>query len=63
MLLIGILLDLSLMKGLAISGYNYLDLTALGRQEPWEEPKGRAARLSLEVGGPNIRLPDEYDEA
>jgi predicted dithiol-disulfide oxidoreductase (DUF899 family) len=44
------------------NGYNYLDLTALGRQEAWEEPKGRAARLSLEVGGPNIRLPDEYDE-
>ncbi|MBA3867596.1 MAG: DUF899 domain-containing protein [Anaerolineae bacterium] len=45
------------------NGYNYLDLTALGRQESWEEPKGRAARRSLEVGGPNIRLPDEYDEA
>jgi predicted dithiol-disulfide oxidoreductase (DUF899 family) len=24
-------------------GYAYLDLTALGRQEVWEEPKGRAA--------------------
>ena len=23
--------------------YYYLDLTALGRQEDWEEPKGRAA--------------------
>lgn len=22
--------------------YYFLDLTALGRQEPWEEPKGRA---------------------
>lgn len=44
------------------NGYNYLDLTALGRQEPWEEPKGRAAHLSLEVGGPNIRFPDQYDE-
>lgn len=22
--------------------YAYLDLTALGRQEDWEEPKGRA---------------------
>ena len=42
------------------NGYNYLDLTALGRQEAWEEPKGRAAQFSLEVGGPNIRLPDEY---
>ncbi|MFF5078407.1 DUF899 family protein [Actinoplanes sp. NPDC000266] len=24
------------------NGYRYLDLTALGRQEDWEEPKGRA---------------------
>ena len=24
------------------NGYHYLDLTALGRQEAWEEPKGRA---------------------
>jgi predicted dithiol-disulfide oxidoreductase (DUF899 family) len=24
-------------------GYAYLDMTALGRQEEWEEPKGRAA--------------------
>jgi hypothetical protein len=23
-------------------GYHLLDLTALGRQEDWEEPKGRA---------------------
>jgi len=42
-------------------GIPYLDLTALGRQEEWEEPKGRAAPLGLQVGGPNIRLPDEYD--
>jgi predicted dithiol-disulfide oxidoreductase (DUF899 family) len=27
------------------STYSLLDLTALGRQEDWEEPKGRAARL------------------
>ncbi len=26
------------------SSYSMLDLTALGRQEDWEEPKGRAAR-------------------
>lgn len=45
------------------NGYNYLDLTALGRQEAWEEPKGRAADLPLQVGGPNIRLRDEYGEA
>ncbi|GAA1577528.1 DUF899 domain-containing protein [Kribbella sancticallisti] len=43
------------------NGYHYLDLTALGRQEAWEEPKGRATPLGLQVGGPNMRLPDEYD--
>jgi predicted dithiol-disulfide oxidoreductase (DUF899 family) len=45
------------------NGYPYLDLTALGRQEAWEEPKGRATPLGLHVGGPSMRLPDEYDEA
>ncbi len=43
------------------NGYPYLDLTALGRQEEWEEPAGRADPLGLQVGGPNLRLPDEYD--
>ena len=43
------------------NGYHYLDLTALGRQEEWEEPKGRAIPLGLQVGGPAMRLPDEYD--
>jgi predicted dithiol-disulfide oxidoreductase (DUF899 family) len=43
------------------NGYHYLDLTALGRQEEWEEPKGRAAPLGLHVGGPNMRLLDEYE--
>ena len=43
------------------NGYQYLDLTALGRQEAWEEPKGRAVPLGLQVGGPNLRVPDEYD--
>ncbi|WP_405576874.1 DUF899 domain-containing protein [Streptomyces sp. NBC_01092] len=43
------------------NGYPYLDLTALGRQEAWEEPKGRARPLGLQVGGPAMRLPDEYD--
>jgi predicted dithiol-disulfide oxidoreductase (DUF899 family) len=43
------------------NGDNYLDLTALGRQEAWEEPKGRAVPLGLHVGGPAMRLPDEYD--
>jgi predicted dithiol-disulfide oxidoreductase (DUF899 family) len=43
------------------NGDNYLDLTALGRQEAWEEPQGRATPLGMQVGGPNLRLPDEYD--
>ncbi|MCI3278150.1 DUF899 domain-containing protein [Streptomyces cylindrosporus] len=43
------------------NGYPWLDLTALGRQEEWEEPKGRARPLGLQVGGPAMRLPDEYD--
>jgi len=43
------------------NSYHYLDLTALGRQEAWEEPKGRATPLGLQVGGPNMRLLDEYD--
>ena len=34
------------------TAYPYLDLTALGRQEAWEEPKGRAVPLGLQVGGP-----------
>ena len=25
------------------NAYTYLDMTALGRQEDWEEPKGRVA--------------------
>jgi predicted dithiol-disulfide oxidoreductase (DUF899 family) len=41
-------------------GIPYLDLTALGRQEAWEEPNGRAVPLGLHVGGPAMRLPDEY---
>ncbi|MEO3755584.1 DUF899 domain-containing protein [Streptomyces sp. B6B3] len=43
------------------NGYPYLDLTALGRQEEWEEPHGRATPLGLQVGGPAMRLPDEFD--
>lgn len=41
-------------------GYPYLDLTLLGRQEEWEEPAGRSLALGLQVGGPKMRLPDEY---
>lgn len=43
------------------NGYPYLDLTALGRQEAWEEPVGRSEPMGLQVGGPNLRLPDEYE--
>ncbi|MPZ25215.1 MAG: DUF899 domain-containing protein [Micromonosporaceae bacterium] len=43
------------------NGDPHLDLTALGRQEGWEEPKGRAVPLGLQVGGPAMRLPDEYE--
>lgn len=39
---------------------SFLDLTALGRQEEWEEPKGRAQALGLQAGGPALRYPDEY---
>ncbi|MGA6166458.1 DUF899 domain-containing protein [Amycolatopsis magusensis] len=43
-----------------VGGNHYLDLTALGRQEDWEEPKGRALPLGLEANGPAVRFPDEY---
>lgn len=43
------------------NAYRYLDLTVLGRQEEWEEPRGRAVPLGLQVGGPSMRLPDEYE--
>jgi predicted dithiol-disulfide oxidoreductase (DUF899 family) len=41
---------------------DYLDLTALGRQEEWEEPRGRSVPLGLHAGGPALRLPDEYGQ-
>ncbi len=43
------------------NGYQYLDLTALGRQEEWEEPRGRAVPLGMQVGGPGMRLLDDDD--
>jgi predicted dithiol-disulfide oxidoreductase (DUF899 family) len=43
------------------NGYPWLDLTVLGRQEEWEEPTGRATPLGLQVGGPAMRRPDEYE--
>jgi predicted dithiol-disulfide oxidoreductase (DUF899 family) len=39
-----------------------LDLTALGRQEEWEEPKGRASALGAPAGSERIRYHDEYEE-
>ncbi|MEU2269689.1 DUF899 domain-containing protein [Streptomyces olindensis] len=39
-----------------------LDLTALGRQEEWEEPKGRASALGAPAGSERIRYHDEYDD-
>lgn len=39
----------------------YLDLTALGRQEEWEEPKGRATVLGPQAGSTELRFHDEYD--
>ena len=40
--------------------YYFLDLTALGRQEDWEEPKGRAAGKGLPPRPDLNPFPDEY---
>jgi predicted dithiol-disulfide oxidoreductase (DUF899 family) len=50
-------------RGLDQSGgtFYYLDLTALGRQEEWEEPKGRATALGAKAGSADLRFHDEYD--
>ncbi|MFJ5777188.1 DUF899 domain-containing protein [Streptomyces sp. NPDC093094] len=39
-----------------------LDLTALGRQEAWEEPEGRASAFGTPVDRGKIRYHDEYDD-
>ncbi|MFF5312325.1 DUF899 domain-containing protein [Streptomyces massasporeus] len=39
-----------------------LDLTALGRQEEWEEPKGRASAYGAPAGSERVRYHDEYDD-
>jgi predicted dithiol-disulfide oxidoreductase (DUF899 family) len=39
-----------------------LDLTALGRQEEWEEPKGRASTLGAPAGSERVRYHDEYED-
>jgi predicted dithiol-disulfide oxidoreductase (DUF899 family) len=41
--------------------YYFLDLTALGRQEEWEQPKGRVTGAGAQAGSEQIRYPDEYD--
>jgi predicted dithiol-disulfide oxidoreductase (DUF899 family) len=38
----------------------FLDLTPLGRQEEWEEPKGRASAFGAPAGSAQIRYHDEY---
>lgn len=38
----------------------YLDMTALGRQEPWEKPEGRATAFGVQAGSPDLRFHDEY---
>ncbi|MBT2214084.1 DUF899 domain-containing protein [Actinomadura sp. NEAU-AAG7] len=40
--------------------YYFLDLTALGRQEPWERPEGRGSG-GVAAGG-RLPYPDEYDD-
>jgi predicted dithiol-disulfide oxidoreductase (DUF899 family) len=40
--------------------YYFLDLTAFGRQEDWEEPKGRTTGLGATAGSEKILYPDEY---
>jgi predicted dithiol-disulfide oxidoreductase (DUF899 family) len=42
--------------------YYFLDLTALGRQEDWEEPKGRSTGLGAKAGNETL-YPDQYEEA
>jgi predicted dithiol-disulfide oxidoreductase (DUF899 family) len=42
--------------------YYFLDLTALGRQEDWEEPTDRAAGAP-KAGDDRIRYPDEYEQS
>ncbi|WP_309032707.1 DUF899 domain-containing protein [Streptomyces alfalfae] len=39
-----------------------LDLTALGRQEEWEEPAGRATALGAPLGGEGPLYHDEYED-
>ena len=48
--------------GETVGGASYfLDLTALGRQEEWEEPKGRTTGRAAQAGSARIPYPDEYE--
>ncbi|MEV0052008.1 DUF899 domain-containing protein [Saccharopolyspora shandongensis] len=49
------------MDGLG-STTSFLDLTALGRQEDWEEPEGRATGLGAPAGSAQVKYHDEYDD-
>ena len=53
------LLDLRPRRRLLVGTYNYLDLTALGRQEDWEEPRGRSDGPFMHW----VRHHDEYGQA
>jgi predicted dithiol-disulfide oxidoreductase (DUF899 family) len=39
----------------------FLDVTALGRSEDWEEPQGRASALGAPAGSARVRYHDEYE--
>jgi predicted dithiol-disulfide oxidoreductase (DUF899 family) len=45
-------------RGTDLLGFttNVIDLTALGRQEPWEQPTGRLTGLGAAAGDPSITL-------
>jgi predicted dithiol-disulfide oxidoreductase (DUF899 family) len=45
-------------RGTDLLGFttNVIDLTALGRQEPWEQPPGRLTGLGAAAGDPSITL-------
>ncbi|MYW66427.1 DUF899 domain-containing protein [Streptomyces sp. SID8379] len=49
-------------RGLDNIGFttNLIDLTALGRQEAWEKPEGRASSLGAPAGSARVRYHDEY---
>ena len=40
----------------------FLDFTALGRQEPWENPKGRILKPGFVAGVSRLPYPDEFKE-